>query len=320
MKNILLLLVILGLFLFVACEAPNQGDSSFAIFNTSSKAKSANEDTKLDDYWYQGKAEINSYQLEQARYSDMHPGEAVLVFVTEDFLTDKQVKNDNYTNKNSTPILKNNFLRKFTTGIYDYSIMTSIFTPTETSKFPRTQKITISSQDWCGQSFMQINQQKNKYKVTLRSYFESEGDKDFTIDGAMLEDEIFNRIRMNPDKLPTGKTQLIPSATIVRLMHLDMKPIDAVISKGAYTGTEFGVDNLMTYEIAYPALKRKVTIYYQKEAPYIIEGWTDNYKAISGQKMRTKATRKKTMLSPYWQQHGAEDVKLRKDLELTTFE
>ena len=320
MKNIVKFLPILGFFLFVACEAPNREDSTFAIINTKNAAKSIIEDTKLDDYWYQGKAEINSYKLEQVRYSDVHPGEAVLVFVTEDFLTDKQVKNDNYTNKNSTPILKNNFLRKFTTGIYDYSIMTSIFTPTETNKFPKTQKITISSQDWCGQSFMQINQQKNKYKVALRSYFENEGDKDFTIDGVMLEDEIFNRIRMNPDKLPMGKTELIPSATIARLMHLDMKPMDAVISKSNYAGKEFEGDNLITYEITYSSLKRKLTIVYQKEAPYIIEGWTDEYTALSRQKMTTKATRKKTILSPYWQQHGAKDVKLRKDLELTTFE
>ncbi len=320
MKNKLILLSILGLCLFVSCETPNGEDSTFAIINTTSATKSITEDTKLDGYWYQGKAEINSYKLEQVRYSDVHPGEAVLVFVTEDFLTDKQVKNDNYTNKNSTAILKNNFLRKFTTGIYDYSIMTSIFTPTETNKFPKTQKITISSQDWCGQSFMQINQQKNKYKISLRSYFESEGDKDFTIDGAMLEDEIFNRIRINPDKLPTGKTQLIPSTTIVRLMHLDMKPMEVVISKAGYKGDEFEGNNLMTYEIDYPALKRKLNIVYQKEAPYIIEGWTDSYTALSRQKMTTKATRKKTILSPYWQQHGVKDVRLRKDLELTTFE
>jgi len=320
MKKILLLIPILGLLLFTACEDPNAGEHTFAIINTSSKAKNAKESIKLDDYWYQGKAEINSYKLAQARYSDVHPGEAVLVFVTEDFLTDKQVKNDNYTNKNSTPILKNNFLRKFTTGIYDYSIMTSIFTPTETNKFPKTEKVTISSQDWCGQSFMQINQQKNKYKVELRSYFESEGDRDYTIGGAMLEDEIFNRIRMNPDKLPIGKTQLIPSATIVRLMHLEMKPMEVEIAKSDYVGNEFEGEALIAYEIAYPALKRKLTIFYQKEAPHIIEGWTDTYMAISRQQMTTKATRKKTVLSPYWQQHGAKDVMLRKDLELTTFE
>ena len=320
MKKLLFIAPFLGFLLLTACEEPKQGNDSFAIIPTSSKSVKTNEVTKLDDYWYQGKAEISSYQLEQARYSDVHPGEAVLVFVTEDFLTDKQVKNDNYTNKNSAPILKNNFLRKFTTGVYDYSIMTSVFTPTETNKFPQTQKVTISSQDWCGQSYMQINQQKDKYKVELRSYFESEGDKNYTINGAILEDEIFNRIRMNPNKLPTGKTQLIPSATIVRLMHLDMKPMDVEISKSDYKGNEFEQANLMAYELDYPTLKRKLTIVYQKEAPYIIEGWTDSYTALSRQQLTTKATRKKTLLSPYWQQHSSKDVKLRKDLEITVFE
>ncbi len=321
MKNIFLLIPILSVIFLTSCEAPNQADNSFAIIPSANKSIKANvEPTKLADYWYQGKAEISSYQLEQARYSDIHPGEAVLVFVTEDFLTDKQVKNDNYTNKNSAPILKNNFLRKFTTGVYDYSIMTSVFTPTETNKFPKTQKVTISSQDWCGQSFMQINQQKNNYKVELRSYFESEGDKDFTIGGAMLEDEIYNRIRMNPNKLPMGKTQLIPSATIVRLMHLDMKPMDVVISKSKYTGNEFEGNDLVAYEIAYSSLKRKLSIVYQKEAPYIIEGWTDSYTSIFGKQMMTKATRKKTLLSPYWKQNDRKDVMLRRDLDLTTFE
>ncbi len=307
-------------FLFAACDNNSQIATTFAVINPTTTNATATPSTKLDDYWYQGKAEINSYDLEQARYSDVHPGEAVLIFVSEDFLTDKQVKNDNYTNKNSTPILKNNFLRKFTTGIYDYSIMTSVFTPADTKQFPKTAKMTISSQDWCGQSFMQINQQKNKYKVELRSYFESEGDKDFTIDDALLEDEIFNRIRMNPDALPTGKTQLIPSATIARLMHLDLQPMTTIITKKAYKGTEFQGENLVAYEIEYPALKRKLSIVYQKEAPYIIEGWTDKYTALSRQQLTTKATRKKTVLSPYWRQNNPKDVGLRKDLGLTTFE
>ena len=317
MKNIFLLIATFSL--LIACSETNNQNSALAVLNPTTKSIKANESTKLDDYWYQGKAEINSYDLQQARYSDVHPGEAVLVFVTEDFLTDKQVKNDNYTNKNSTPILKNNFLRKFTTGIYDYSIMTSVFTPTEIKKFPKTQKVTVSSQDWCGHSFMQINAQKNKYKVQLRSYFESEGDADFTIGGAILEDEVFNRIRMNPKVLPTGNTTMIPSATIARLMHLDMKPIKAIITQKEYSGTDFEGSNLMAYEINYPSLKRKLSIIYQNKAPYIIEGWTDSYTAISRQQMTTKATRKKTVLSPYWQQNRAKDVNLRDELDLSTF-
>ena len=51
------------------------------------------------DYWYGGKAEISSYKLEQARYGEMREGSAVLVFVTEDFLPDEQVKADNYSNR-----------------------------------------------------------------------------------------------------------------------------------------------------------------------------------------------------------------------------
>jgi len=322
MKNyIFLALSGFAFFLIASCEQPAEEKQPLGMISSiATTAKKGLPSEKLTDYWYQGKAEVNSYDLQQARYSDVHPGEAVLVFVSEDFLTDKQVKNDNYTNKNSIPILKNNFLRKFTTGIYDYSIMTSVFTPADAKQFPLTSKVTISSQDWCGQSFMQINQQKKNYKVQLRSYFESEGDKDFTINSALLEDEIFNRIRMNPNALPTGKTQIIPSATIVRLMHLEMQPINAMITKKAYSGTDFKGKDLVAYEIEYPTLKRKLTIVYQQKAPYIIEGWMDKYIALSRQQLTTKATRKKTILSPYWQQHGSKDVMLRKELELTTFE
>jgi hypothetical protein len=39
----------------------------------------------FNEYWYQGKAEITSYDLQQARYGENREGSAVLVFVSEDF-------------------------------------------------------------------------------------------------------------------------------------------------------------------------------------------------------------------------------------------
>ena len=45
-------------------------------------------------YWYGGKAELNSYDLKQSRYGQIRNGEAVMVFVTEDFSKSKQVKLD----------------------------------------------------------------------------------------------------------------------------------------------------------------------------------------------------------------------------------
>ena len=74
------------------------------------------------DYWYQGKAEITSYKLEQARYGEMRDGNAVLIYVTEDFLPEVQVKADRQNAKN-IPVLKLNSTKNFNTGIYPYSIM-----------------------------------------------------------------------------------------------------------------------------------------------------------------------------------------------------
>ncbi len=79
-----------SLLFFMACQSPSvESDTANAVkvLNTTAPTD------KLSDYWYQGKAEITSYTLLQNRYKDVHPGSAVLVFVTEDFLTDKQVKN-----------------------------------------------------------------------------------------------------------------------------------------------------------------------------------------------------------------------------------
>lgn len=274
----------------------------------------------LDKYWYQGKAEISRYELLQNRYQDLHPGEAVLIFVTEDFLTDKQVKNDNYQNENSTPILKANMLLKFPTGIYDYSTMTSVFTPTETEAFPQTLKVTNSVQDWCGQSFLQLNFREGQYQMELRSYFENEADQDLSIHYAVLEDELFNRIRINPEGLPTGQLKVVPSAAVIRFMHLPFKAYEAEASLEEYNGAEFKGEGLMAYTLAYPEIKRTLQLVFEKEAPHLIAGWADTYPSAFDRMPRTSlAKRTETLISPYWQQNGLSDLPLRKDLGLMVF-
>ncbi len=274
----------------------------------------------LSPYWYEGTAEISRYALQQNRYADLHPGEVVAIFVTEDFLTDKQVKNDNYANPNSIPILKLNLLSRFTTGLYDYSIMRSIFTPANSKTHPQTLKVTLASQDWCGQSFMQLNFRDGRYRCSTFSYFENEADTQADMPYAILEDELFNRIRMNPDGLPTGQLAMLPSTAILRLLHLPCEPQQVEASLGDYVGSDFKGANLRAYTIEYPLLKRSLQIVFQAEAPYLIEGWTDAYPSISDQKQRTTiARRTKTIKSKYWQLHGLEDVGLRKELGLDVF-
>ena len=273
------------------------------------------EAKKLDKQWYQGKAEVNTYMLEQNRYNDIHSGEAVLIFVTEDFLTDKQVKNDNYNNPNSVPILKNNQIRRFTTGLYDYSIFSSIFSPLD-DIYPL--KMNSSSQDWCGQSFMQFNRKHSKYEVQLNSYFENEGDQNFKIEKAISEDAIFNIIRIDPSSLPLGSVSIIPSIVYLRLRHKEAKPYKATTR--IYEGRESRGMKTSEYEILIPELNKTTRVTFQKESPHRIIFWEESYPSAFDGKMRTtKVLLKKTEWIDYWSKNNKSDVMLRKPLQVEGF-
>jgi hypothetical protein len=266
----------------------------------------------LSAYWRQGKAEISRFEIMQHRYRDLHPGEVVLIMVTEDFLEDRQVKNDRYQSLNSLPVLKTNLIHRFTTGIYDYAVMTSVFTPEQSGKHPHTLKVTHSSQDWCGQTFMQINFDGKAYRTQVRSYFEDEGDEDSAVPTAMLEDELFNRIRLNPNGLPQGKIKVLPSATIVRLLHKPFEAQEVTATLEPYSGNEFPGEALMLYRLKFPELKRSLEIAFEKAPPYHIAGWADEYPGFDGKSRRTLVRRTHILLDDYWKHNGAEDTAMRK--------
>ncbi|NNF36246.1 MAG: septum formation inhibitor Maf [Saprospiraceae bacterium] len=276
-----------------------------------------NEDSfKLNQYWYQGKAEITTYELSQNRYKDVNPGEVVLIFVTEDFLTDKQVKNDLYQNPNSISILKSNKIKRFTTGIYDYSVMTSTFTPVERNKHPHTLKVTCSSQDWCGQSFQQVNLERDEYKSMLHSYFENEADRTNTHDLIVLEDELMNMIRMNPNLLPIGKFKMMPSMEYLRLKHKPFQSVNAEASNIPYD-KGYNEQELMKYNVQMQSEKRTLEIVYESSAPYKIIEWTIEYpSAFDGQLRKTIARKKGEQYIPYWKNNGILDTLMRKELDL----
>ncbi len=177
--------------LLAGCSDGTVADSAHVTpVSLAESASSFSLTDEFGDYWYQGEAELTSYKLEQARYGEIHEGEAVLIFVTEDFSKRKQVKLDNPAGApdDKVSVLKLNLTKKFITGIYPYSMMSSVFTPVQRQSYPQTLKVTTSSQEWCGHTFTQLNLQKRKYALELRSYFESEGDQSLELDGLILED------------------------------------------------------------------------------------------------------------------------------------
>lgn len=291
-----------SLFLLLSCGRPENLN-----------AEKLNLHENYNKYWNSGKAELNRYSLKQARYGSVHEGHLVLVFVTEPFLKDKQVKPDRASDGDYT-VLKMNRMRKFTTGVYDYSMMTSIFTSPYKKTHPRTVKLTMSGQDWCGMVFTQYNLRDQKYRVRSFSYFEDEGDQNFQVKAAMPEDEIFNLIRLDYRALPQGKIKIIPSEAILRLKH---EPTRSVTARAELKeeGKQF------IYSVTYSE-KHRLVIRFEKEFPHRITSFNRSFKSGWGENARmlnTEAVLEKTIRSPYWQKHQPEDKKLREELGLQGF-
>jgi hypothetical protein len=269
-------------------------------------------DEPFQTYWFSGKAELTSYDLRQVQYGQANPGEAVLVFVTEDFRTDKQVKLESDQRDKATPVLKLNQVRKFVTGIYDYSAMTSVFMPLDTRLFPHALKVTASTQEWCGHTYQQLNLRGRRYHLTHHSYFEKEADQETTFDRAWLEDELWTRLRLSPETLPTGDLEVVPSLFFSRLKHRTPQPERATAAR---RDTTFAGQNVGVYTLGYPGLQRRVELFFEKTAPFRILGWEETT-VEKGHPLTTHATRRQTLVTDYWKQHRPEGKALRDRLKI----
>jgi len=231
-----------------------------------------------------------------------------LIYVTEDFLPNDQVKADR-PSKENIPVLKLNATKKFNTGIYPYSIMQSVFYPVADNT--HAIKVSCSMQEWCGHVYAQLNNRK-KYDILSHSYFEGEADQNFSLDKDILENELWAKIRIDPSDLPQGDLKIIPSFEYSRLKH---KTIKAYVAKATLSTDT----NLSTYEIDYPELKRNIRITFHSSFPYEIEEWTETFTSGFGpnaKQLTTKATKLKRIKSAYWGKNHNNDESLRQELGL----
>ncbi len=303
-------LVIAALFILSACEKVDIADSS----TNPNATQVVNKLSPFSDYWDQGTAEITTYELKQARYGEIHEGIANTIFVTEPFSKSKHVKLDNPNGNPSDNmhVLKLNFTRKFYTGVYPYSTMLSAFTPVNQNKNSKPLKVVFGAQEWCGQTFTQMNLDGNGYRMEEFSYFESEGDKRSKIKDAILEDELWNKLRIDPKSLPVGEFDAVPGLTFIRLAHHPATAVkaNAKLTKGGKTST---------YSIHYPSYKRTLTIEFESEFPHKIASWSEaGYSGFGSNRkeLTTTATVKARKMIDYWSKHDLNDASLRVELGL----
>ena len=307
MKRLVFLLPIIYLSVCISCEEKETKiTDEISVYETVDNLPQLK--TKLSssfkNYWYNGDAEITSYKLEQARYGEIREGSAVMVFVTEDFLPDLQVKADNY-NKSNIPVLKLNATKKFNTGVYPYSIMQSTFYPVTNNN--HALKVTASVQDWCGHVYAQLNN-REKFELISHSYFQEEADQNYKLSKTWTENELWVKLRIDPKSLPIGDLDIIPSLEFTRLKHQKIKAYKA------YAVLKDGM-----YMLSYPNLNRTLKINFENSFPYQINGWEET--TVSGygsesKTLTTKATKLETIKSAYWNKNSTADSGLRKTLKL----
>lgn len=264
--------------------------------------------------WGDGRAEVSGYDLRKERYGQGRAGHAVLIYVTEDWNDAARVKADAARPGQTFPVLKLNHVAKFQTGIYDYSLMTSVFARADVAGWP-LRKVSFSSQEWCGQVYHQVlpDTPPGHLRSTSHSYFEKEADQ--TLDlaqpaGALAEDALPLLLRTypgRPDLLPPGGERSAPlllSLARARLRHLPLRYARATLRRAAapapYT-TPAGTSPALTYTIdigdisdsSSPGVTDQLTYHIEAAPPHRVLGWS----ARSGEEARLRGTAR----LPYWQ-------------------
>ncbi len=273
------------------------------------------------NHWGDGKAELSSYTVTQSRYGQPREAMVTLIYVTEPFYKTRQVKAERPRpgEPDVIQVLKLNRIKKFRTGIYDYSLLSSVFAPVNDYKMEKTSlakgsplKITFSGQEWCGMVFHQLNRQPDGMQSRLFSYFGTEGDTDelLSTEGpAFFADELFIAVRELLAPMPTGSITLYQTLENSRLFHTPLAAMQASVSRKD-SSYRRGRSQIPTTEwtIAAGTLEWRFSV--DKKYPHLILA----YQYRDGAAVVERGVIKTTKRLPYWELHDNDDEHYAKEL------
>lgn len=273
-------------------------------------------------YWKSGLAELSSYTITTGRYGEPRRAEGVLVFVYEEINDDTRIKveSDRTPVAKRVPVLKLNNVLKFNTGIYDYSVMISVFAGLSgpgVERMLEPRKVSFTSQEWCGHVYHQITPRSKGLVSEIHSYFESEGDAVTTLPypaGPLYyEDEMPILVReLAGEFMKMGESRrlnLVPGLWGVRKRHVPLALAQATLAKSSRETRRVGGTEQET--VKWTLVRDGVSTAYYVEAgpPRRLLAWEDD----RGEKGELRKSLRKT----YWELNHNRDEPLRKDLGLT---
>ncbi len=241
-----------------------------------------------------------------------------MIFVTEDLHRDTFIKVESagVPQEQRLYALKLNNTLKFGTGIYDYSVMTSVFSAVKGPHHAfELCRISLTAQEWCGQVFEEVVLRNGHLQGYLNSYFEMEGRQQYQLPAPATfesEDHLLIRIReLNGAWLAPGEgcaVVLLPSLWSLRVKHQARATVQAHLAKGqparfAAAGQEFAALP-WTLELG----ETTKTYWVEQAYPHRILGWEDSQ---GGQGKLLVTVRE-----PYWQLNHNADAGWRQRLKI----
>ncbi len=209
------------------------------------------------NYWGDGNAEINIYSMIQNRYGEEREAQVVLIYVTEPFNLKKQVKTDQFNDKDDSKlnVIKLNRIKKFQTGIYQYNIMSSVFSSIDKYKigdmeYPEGSpiKISFSSQEWCGLTHHQLNRTIKGFSSTSHSYFETEVDESSNLEitgNTYFADNLYIDVRELLRPFTVDSIEIYQTLEMTRLFHRPLEKLKGEVimsdDKYIYSGDELEI-------------------------------------------------------------------------------
>lgn len=267
--------------------------TALAVLILACTAPAAAADWGAHPVWDDGLAEVAVYSATRVVYGKPRAYEATLITVKEDFNAAYHAKADPpYEGKTLIPILKLNIVSEIQTAQYPYRYLMSIFV--DRTDVTRLVKMTVGSQEWCGNTFKELRTWGSGPELVYHSYWDGEGDGVYALEwdeGTLLEDQLPVSLRALP--FEAGLVRRLPILP-TQMTNRAPRP-EAAEGRIRVTGAEIvetGGGQVPAWRVAVTFGEQRETYWFQKAHPNIMLG----FEASDGRSMRLDRWSRRT----YW--------------------
>lgn len=264
------------------------------------------------DRWGDGRAEMSGYRITLPRYGEERDGTLVLVYVTEPHDRRRWIKDDDAPEPHRVNVMKLNAALTFQTGIYPYSVLTSVFSPVDDwGRAERFQpaKVVLDAQEWCGSYRHQLWPGPAGLRSLRLSYFASEGERLREMEvpeGTLYEDGLLIQLRELDGPFAGGgdwEGWIVPGLWRMRAGHGKVEPVRATITRDSATWEDTPTTRFV---LEYGDYRR--TFHVERAEPRRVLAWTTSE--------GTRAALIRTERLAYWRLNAEGDEELLERLGL----